>query len=92
MLFIAWLLSIMANELLLWEFRYLSIISPLLFITMGGMYLYQLQKIKNKIGVGVNVTRVNILNLKVVFLIAILTLLAISVNMKLMADVIRSVI
>lgn len=92
MLFIAWLLAMMANELLLWEFSHLSIISPLVFITLGGMYLYQRRKEINKTWVDVNMTKIKILNLKVLFLVAILTLLAICVNMKFMIDVIRSVI
>lgn len=90
MLFTSWLLAIIANELLLWEISYLNIISPLVFTTLGGMYLYQRQRIKSKIWIDENMRKIESLNLKILFLVAMLTLLAVSVNMKFMLGVFNS--
>lgn len=47
LLFISWLFALIGSELLLLQINSASIIIPVLYLSMGVMYLYQKNKIRN---------------------------------------------
>ena len=48
LLFISWLFALVGSELLLLQINSVSIIMPLLYLSMGIMYLYQKNKINRR--------------------------------------------
>lgn len=92
MIFIAWLLAMGSIELLFCKINYINFITPLFFLTMGGTYLYQKKKLNNKKWIDGNLLKIKLFELKITFLIAMLTLLSISVNIYFLLDVIYAVL
>lgn len=76
LLFISWLFALVGSELLLLQINSVSIIMPLLYLSMGIMYLYQKNKIRNMLWLDANL-KTRILNLKVLFVAALSIMLSI---------------
>ena len=66
LLFIAWVFSFFASEMLLWQISSANIIVPIMYFTTGVMYLYQKNKIKT----------FKLLNLRITFSLALVMLLS----------------
>jgi hypothetical protein len=77
LLFISWLFALIGSELLLLQINSASIIIPVLYLSMGVMYLYQKNKIRNMVWLDENLKKRRTLNLKVLFLAALLIMLPI---------------
>lgn len=77
LLFISWLFALIGSELLLLQINSASIITPVLYLSMGVMYLYQKNKIRNMVWLDENLKKRRTLNLKVLFLAALLIMLSI---------------
>ncbi|MCU3444245.1 hypothetical protein V6266_21740 [Enterobacter asburiae] len=77
LLFISWLFALIGSELLLLQINSASIIIPVLYLSMGVMYLYQKNKIRNMVWLDENLKKRRTLNLKVLFLAALLIMLSI---------------
>lgn len=77
LLFIPWLFALIGSELLLLQINSASIIIPVLYLSMGVMYLYQKNKIRNMVWLDENLKKRRTLNLKVLFLAALLIMLSI---------------
>ncbi|MEH0887048.1 hypothetical protein [Enterobacter sp. UNJFSC 003] len=77
LLFISWLFALIGSELLLLQINSASIIIPVLYLSMGVMYLYQKNKIRNMLWLDENLKKRRALNLKVLFLAALLIMLSI---------------
>lgn len=77
LLFISWLFALVGSELLLLQINSVSIIMPLLYLSMGIMYLYQKNKIRNMLWLDANLKKTRILNLKVLFVAALSIMLSI---------------
>lgn len=77
LLFISWLFALIGSELLLLQINSASIIIPVLYLSMGVMYLYQKNKIRNMAWLDENLKKRRTLNLKVLFLAALLIMLSI---------------
>ncbi|EKS9204125.1 hypothetical protein [Enterobacter cloacae] len=77
LLFISWLFALVGSELLLLQINSVSIIMPLLYLSMGIMYLYQKNKIRNMLWLDANLKKTRILNLKVLFVAAFSIMLSI---------------
>lgn len=77
LLFISWLFALVGSELLLLQINSVSIIMPLLYLSMGIMYLYQKNKIRNMLWLDANLKKTRILNLKVLFVAALGIMLSI---------------
>ncbi|MCR4216230.1 hypothetical protein NKU63_22030, partial [Enterobacter cloacae] len=61
-----------------WQHHHsVSIIMPLLYLSMGIMYLYQKNKIRNMLWLDANLKKTRILNLKVLFVAALSIMLSI---------------
>lgn len=57
LLFISWLFALVGSELLLLQINSVSIIMPLLYLSMGIMYLYQKNKIRNMLWLDANLKK-----------------------------------
>ena len=68
--------ALVGSELLLLQINSVSIIMPLLYLSMGIMYLYQKNKIRNMLWLDANL-KTRILNLKVLFVAALSIMLSI---------------
>lgn len=77
LLFISWLFALIGSELLLLQINSASIIIPVLYLSMGVMYLYQKNKIRNMVWLDENLKKRRTLNLKVLFLAALIIMLSI---------------
>jgi len=82
LLFISWLFALVGSELLLLQINSVSIIMPLLYLSMGIMYLYQKNKIRNMLWLDANLKKTRILNLKVLFVAALSIMLSIVAHIK----------
>jgi hypothetical protein len=76
LLFISWLFALIGSELLLLQINSASIIIPVLYLSMGVMYLYQKNKIRNMVWLDENLKKRH-LNLKSIILAALLIMLSI---------------
>jgi hypothetical protein len=76
LLFISWLFALIGSELLLLQINSASIIIPVLYLSMGVMYLYQKNKIRNMVWLDENLKERH-LNLKSIILAALLIMLSI---------------
>ncbi|MEX7605186.1 hypothetical protein [Enterobacter asburiae] len=77
LLFISWLFALIGSELLLLQINSASIIIPVLYLSMGVMHLYQKNNIRNMVWLDENLKKRRTLNLKVLFLAALLIMLSI---------------
>lgn len=83
MLFIiAWLIAMGTSELLLWSYGYLHIISPVLYISLCIMFLYQRRKVYKNKELNFNEKKIRSLKIGVMFLLSMLVMLAITVNIR----------
>lgn len=57
LLFISWLFALIGSELLLLQINSASIIIPVLYLSMGVMYLYQKNKIRNMVWLDENLKK-----------------------------------
>ncbi|MEF3110942.1 hypothetical protein QFI91_17855 [Raoultella sp. WB_B2P2-3] len=83
MIFIlVWLIAMGTSELLLWSYSYLHILSPVIYVTLCLMYLYQRKKIRHCPDLSINEQKIRVLRLGIVFLIAMLIMLALTVHIN----------
>ncbi|KEY50971.1 hypothetical protein DQ02_01475 [Citrobacter amalonaticus] len=76
LLFIAWVFSFFASEMLLWQISSANIIVPIMYFTTGVMYLYQKNKIKKLLWLDKNIMTFKLLNLRITFSLALVMLLS----------------
>ncbi|MFK3704507.1 hypothetical protein EDF73_102579 [Raoultella sp. BIGb0138] len=79
-LIIAWLIAMGTSELLLWPYHYLHIFSPLAYIALCLIFLYQRNKIRNNRDLSSNEKKIKTLRSGILFLVTMLIMLALSVN------------
>lgn len=83
MLFIiAWLIAMGTSELLLWSYGYLHLISPVLYISLCIMFLYQRRKIYKNKDLNFNEKKIRALKMGIMFILSMLVMLAITVNIR----------
>ncbi|UNA30316.1 hypothetical protein LOF14_15515 [Klebsiella variicola subsp. variicola] len=83
MLFIAaWIIAMGTSELLQWSYGYLHLISPVLYISLCIMFLYQRRKIYKNKDLNFNEKKIRALKMGIVFILSMLVMLAITVNIR----------
>lgn len=83
MLFIiVWLLALGTSELLLWTYGYLHLISPVLYISLFIMFIYQRGKIAKNKDITIHEKKVKTLKLGLMFVLSMLVMLALTVNIR----------
>lgn len=81
MLFIiAWIIAMGTSELLLWSYGYLNFISPVLYISLCIMFLYQRSKISKDKNLNFHEKKIKALKMGITFILSMLVMLAIAVN------------
>lgn len=84
---IAWLIAMGSSELLLWSYGYLKILSPVLYIALCIMFLYQRKKIRYRDDLSITEKKIRVLRLGIIFIISLLAMLAISVNIDFLINI-----
>jgi amino acid permease len=83
MLFIiAWLIAMATSELLLWSYGYLHLISPILYISLSIMFIYQRRKIYKNKDHNFYEKKIAAMRSGIMFVVAMLVMLAITVNIR----------
>ncbi len=79
---IAWLVAMGTSELLLWSYCYLHLISPVLYIALCIMYLYQRRKIYINRVLNVHEKKIKSMKMGAVFLLSLLMMLTVTVFIR----------
>ncbi|AYZ15569.1 hypothetical protein ACN9PN_26875 [Klebsiella pasteurii] len=83
MLFIiAWLIAMGTSELLLWSYGYLHLISPVLYISLCIMFIYQRRKIHKNKDLNFYEKKIASMRMGIMFVLSMLVMLAITVNIR----------
>jgi hypothetical protein len=79
---IAWLVAMGTSELLLWPYGYLHLISPVLYISLCIMFLYQRRKISKNKDLNFYEKKIKALRMGIMFVLSMLVMLAITVIIR----------
>lgn len=79
-----WFIATGVSELLLWQYSYLYIVSPILFIALGLTYWNESERIEKSPGIPEHERKIQKLRVRTIFLISLVVMLSVAALIKIL--------